>query len=265
MAEERRRAVEEAQKAEVEAEKRQRLGRMRMRLHELWQMLVSEPTNSLFCFSSRLSPFFVDAQETDATERTRFLQECETQRNEFFTEDLFELYKTEVGRLTDQLPLVETITRREFIKFRLKEFMKSASDPQRLFQGDAQRLFREDAQRKELDVEMRRLNDILLKELPAYEKKHNCRFMYKGEYYLELMSSDVLEETRQVEQEFRVNKQQQPLNGTMVAMANGNSNGTMLTAASPASAAASTVQQVGTPSSSARRKKAASPASMNSR
>ena len=96
MAEDRRRAIEQAGRDEADAEKRQRLVRLRMRLHELWQML-----------------------ESDGTERSRFLLECETARADAFNDQLFELYKTEVARLADQLPLAETITRREFIKFRL--------------------------------------------------------------------------------------------------------------------------------------------------
>jgi hypothetical protein len=106
-----------------------------------------------------------------------------------YSPNLLDDYKKEIARLTDQLPLMETITRREFIKQRIREFSRSAKDPARTYQ-DPGRLIREEKQRQELERELKRLNETLLSELPAYEKKYNAPLNYRGQQYLEQMNNE---------------------------------------------------------------------------
>merc|ERR1711998_447467 len=99
-----------------------------------------------------------------------------------YTPEMIDTYQKEINRLTDQLPLMETITRREFIKYRLNEIKGLPSG----------RGSREDKQKTEFLRELKRLNEQLLKALPAYEKKHGSMFLFKGKQYLEVMQSDEL-------------------------------------------------------------------------
>merc|ERR1719335_1037868 len=93
---------------------------------------------------------------------------------------MIDVYQKEINRLTDQLPLMETITRREFIKYRLNELKGAPSG----------RGTREDKQKSEFLRELKRLNEQLAKALPAYEKRHGCMFLFKGKQYLEIMDAD---------------------------------------------------------------------------
>lgn len=74
--------------------------------------------------------------------------------------------------------MMETVTRREFIKYRLNELKTGA------------RGTREDKQKAEFVRELKRLNEQLSKALPAYEKKHGSMFLFKGKQYLEIMAGD---------------------------------------------------------------------------
>merc|ERR1712100_793409 len=98
-----------------------------------------------------------------------------------YTPEMIGVYQREIDRLTDQPPLMETITRREFIKYRLNEL-----------KGAQGRGTREAKQKTEFLNELKRLNEQLTKALPAYEKKHSSMFLFKGKQYLEVMQSDEL-------------------------------------------------------------------------
>lgn len=134
----------------------QKLAALRERIQELWAVL-----------------------ESDAPDRLAFVMEVETLAG--YTPEMEDLYQAEVVKLTDQLPLMETVTRREFIKYRLNE-LKSGG-----------RGTREDKQKGEFVRELKRLNESLSKSLPAYEKRHGCMFLFKGKQYLEIMDADLSE------------------------------------------------------------------------
>jgi len=136
------------------AEGTRQLGVLRERIQELWAVL-----------------------ESDAPDKLAFVQDVEA--SAAFSAAMLDLYQKEVVKLTDQLPLMETVTRREFIKYRLNE-LKSGSS----------RGSREDKQKGEFLRELKRLNEQLAKALPAYEKKHVTMFLFKGKQYLEIMQGD---------------------------------------------------------------------------
>merc|ERR1712139_725095 len=69
---------------------------LRKRIQELWAVL-----------------------ESDANDRLHFVMDAEAAAA--YTPEMIQCYQREINRLTDQLPLMETITRREFIKYRLNE------------------------------------------------------------------------------------------------------------------------------------------------
>ena len=50
-------------------------------------------------------------------DRVHFLQECESTVK--YSSQLLSRYEVEIERLSDQLPIMESITRREFVKHRL--------------------------------------------------------------------------------------------------------------------------------------------------
>jgi len=143
---------------QIEADQRQgqnMLVGLRKRIQELWAVL-----------------------ESDSTDRLHFVMDAEA--SAAYTPEMIDVYQREINRLTDQLPLMETITRREFIKFRLNE----------LKQAPSSRGSREDKQKTEFLRELKRLNEQLSRALPAYEKKHGSMYLYKGKQYLEVMQSD---------------------------------------------------------------------------
>jgi hypothetical protein len=150
----------QAMQESMDAERRQgqsMLVGLRKRIQELWAVLESDPSDRLH--------FVMDAEAAAA---------C--------TPEMIQVYQREISRLTDQLPLMETITRREFIKYRLNELKGAPSA----------RGSREDKQKTEFLRELKRLNEQLMKALPAYEKKHGTMFLFKGKQYLEVMQSDEL-------------------------------------------------------------------------
>jgi len=118
--------------------------------------------------------------ESDPADRLHFVMDAEA--SAAYTPEMVGVYQREISRLTDQLPLMETITRREFIKYRLNELKGAPSA----------RGSREDKQKTEFVRELKRLNEQLMKALPAYEKKHGSMFLFKGKQYLEVMQSDEL-------------------------------------------------------------------------
>jgi hypothetical protein len=148
----------ESIQAQIEADQRQgqtMLVGLRKRIQELWAVL-----------------------ESDAADRLHFVMDAEA--SAAYTPEMIGVYQREINRLTDQLPLMETITRREFIKYRLNELKGAPSG----------RGSREDKQKNEFVRELKRLNEQLSKALPAYEKKHGSMFLFKGKQYLEVMQSD---------------------------------------------------------------------------
>merc|ERR1711934_1269598 len=145
-------AAREQEEAERQAGMKN-LAALRERIQELWAVL-----------------------ESDAPDKLAFVMQVEETAG--YTAEVEDLYQKEVVKLTDQLPLMETVTRREFIKYRLNELKSGA------------RGTREDKQKSEFVRELKRLNEQLSKALPSYEKKHGCMFLFKGKQYLEIMDGD---------------------------------------------------------------------------
>eukprot|EP00755_Sulcionema_specki_P021587 Sspe_Gene.1375::Locus_462_Transcript_1_1_Confidence_1.000_Length_5077::g.1375::m.1375 len=85
----------------------------------------------------------------------------------------------EIKRLEEQLPLMDTITRREFVKHRLSEVMATPASSMR------------EKQLAELRRELQRLNEQLLQDLPQYEQNHNAKLFYKNQRYLHVMERDM--------------------------------------------------------------------------
>lgn len=137
--------------------------------------------------NSHFIHFFL-LQELDALERLRFLDGIQ----ELFesNEPLLEKYRNEITRLSEQLPLIEAVSRREFLKYRLSEFKKTTSDPSYITGSDgAQTVAREERQRREMEKELQRITDSLLQEIPLFERKHRCDLLYRGYRYVDNLSA----------------------------------------------------------------------------
>eukprot|EP00164_Ancoracysta_twista_P033331 GFYU01070937.1.p1 GENE.GFYU01070937.1~~GFYU01070937.1.p1 ORF type:complete len:586 (+),score=217.27 GFYU01070937.1:1-1758(+) len=137
------------------------------------------------------------ALDTSDNDRVVFLEKCVGEMD--WNEPLADVFFYEVERLKEQIPIVEIITRREFIKQKLLDFFKHSTDPMRLFQSRSGRLLLEDKQRNEFIGELTQLNNKLVQLLSQYERKHDNLFLYKGEHYLEHMSTDIRDMERQME------------------------------------------------------------------
>ena len=87
-----------------------------------------------------------------------------------------------------KLPLMQSITRREFVKYRLKVIHRFSQDPakrQEFAEGT------EGARARDLLMaELRVLNNRLRKGLQAYEDKFQEKFIFRGIWYLESMQTD---------------------------------------------------------------------------
>ncbi|KAL0216971.1 hypothetical protein RCL1_007454 [Eukaryota sp. TZLM3-RCL] len=165
--------IEEEEKVRIETEEANKireadqvLSNLKRQTHELWKVL-----------------------EIPVEERVDFLSQVDHFSK--FDPNISTLYARESERLTDLVPLLETITRREFIKYRIKEFNKSASNPDRLFSGDSSRLIREEKHRKEFLRELQRLNEELASGVPVYESKYNRPLLYKGRVVREEVLKDL--------------------------------------------------------------------------
>jgi len=220
----------------------ERLASARVRIQELWRALESESGDrAAFLWECEaLAPYRSPSRALRSSPHSLFTSSLRLfLPTVCYSEALLERYQQEIERLNDQLPLMEMITKREFIKsvvaprcialqanfcfakvvlvhfpygmsylqicvsstrrYRLKEFNKTATDPQRLFGADPSgRLLRESRQRKEYQRELAKLNESLLRGLAAYEKKYRQMFLYKGVQYLELMAHDIQDQEREV-------------------------------------------------------------------
>jgi hypothetical protein len=101
--------------------------------------------------------------------------------------------EAEISRLENLLermaPLLKMILRREWFKQEMKEFEKSASDPNRLFQ-DSGRLLQEEKFRKLVAKEFPKLTEDLRTLLQNWNTDGGEPFSFKGEPYLETMARE---------------------------------------------------------------------------
>ncbi|EKF31027.1 hypothetical protein MOQ_005142 [Trypanosoma cruzi marinkellei] len=89
----------------------------------------------------------------------------------------------ETRRLELQLPLLEVVTRREFLMHRLKEIEKSSFNNANSKSGSVG----SDAHAEELRKELLRLTEHLKSEIPRHESTYGCTFRFRGVRYMETL------------------------------------------------------------------------------
>jgi hypothetical protein len=167
----------EAEAAEQQKGREEQLGKLRGRLSELWGAL-----------------------ESDTAERADFLWQCELRAG--FSQDVLDMYRAEIDRLTDQLPVMETITRREFIKYRLRELRNkeqqamnnngpsTSMNSSAATAGGKARAARDEQQKRELENELRRLTTDLARDIPPVEKKYGRPLLFRNKHYLQVIMDE---------------------------------------------------------------------------
>jgi hypothetical protein len=118
--------------------------------------------------------------ETEASDRLAFFSDLEPLVEP--TPEVLQRYDQEISRLTEMLPLIDCISRRDFVLHRLREGMKHQHHGS--MQADK-------LQQSEFTQELRRLNQQLSQALGAFEKRYCRRFLWKGEYILEHVQADL--------------------------------------------------------------------------
>jgi hypothetical protein len=168
------RARAEAHDAARKAEGTEMLGAQRETLEKLW-----------------------DALEADAGARNAFL--LEAVRTAAYDPPLLALFEGETAKLAAQLPLLKTVTRREFVKYRLKCIHRFQKDPTlenaRELQGAGspghELLPAHAAEARDVLMnELSLLNSRLVAGIEEYEGKFRASFMYRGVKYLDALRSD---------------------------------------------------------------------------
>ena len=87
----------------------------------------------------------------------------------------------EIKRLEVQLPLLEVVTRREFVQHRLLEIARARSTPGGASAPQQQQL-------DELQKEYEKLTEHLKAEIPRHEAKYGAKFLFRGKPFTETMS-----------------------------------------------------------------------------
>mmetsp|Transcript_6071 Transcript_6071/g.22972 ORF Transcript_6071/g.22972 Transcript_6071/m.22972 type:complete len:453 (+) Transcript_6071:7545-8903(+) len=144
-----------------------------------------EGLQKLHAYKARVIELW-QALETNPAERFQFMWNA-TNNTTTYDPKLLDEFQSEINRLSDQLPLMECVHRREFIKQRLSELDRRSSQ---MYGSDPSRSIRDEKQRKELEREIRRLTDELKQSVPKFEFKHGREFVYKGSSYLEVMNGE---------------------------------------------------------------------------
>eukprot|EP00769_Ergobibamus_cyprinoides_P000018 gnl/Ergobibamus_cyprinoides/1013.p1 GENE.gnl/Ergobibamus_cyprinoides/1013~~gnl/Ergobibamus_cyprinoides/1013.p1 ORF type:complete len:286 (-),score=69.61 gnl/Ergobibamus_cyprinoides/1013:51-821(-) len=170
-------ASEDAARQRELADGQKKLNELKAKLRELWGVTEADPAD--------ISTFLSD-----------LLSELS------YTPDALCRCNDEVARLNSLLPIVELVNRREFVKFRMAEFAKTATDPARLFRAEPGRLLKEDKQRGEFVRELGRLNEKLVPALSAYEAQFGT-FVWRGVPYLARLGADVADVERSAEASYR--------------------------------------------------------------
>ncbi|CUG89191.1 Hypothetical protein, putative [Bodo saltans] len=87
----------------------------------------------------------------------------------------------EIRRLEQQLPLLEVITRREFVQHRVRELEKKPASQK---------------QAEEFGRELLKLTDHLRNEIPKYESKNGQKFMFRGKRFMDTLLTEVEQDIR---------------------------------------------------------------------
>ena len=124
--------------------------------------------------------------QTDPVDRVDFLTKVLEVAP--YSEELLALLQQYSARLAAQLPLLQQVTRREFIKYRLKCIHRFQQDPAKRaeFASGSEGARTRDMLMSELSV----LNDKLTSGLQDYETSFNDHFMFRGKRYLDEMIAD---------------------------------------------------------------------------
>ena len=178
--------MEEKARGDAEAKEADKARREKERQKEQVEALhLEEGQRSLEDVRATLFKLWA-AVEASADEKSGFLQRVFTTAN--FTDAVLKLCNSERLKLGTKLPLMQSITRREFVKYRLKVIHRFSQDPakrQEFAEGT------EGARARDLLMaELRVLNNRLRKGLQAYEDKFQEKFMFRGIWYLESMQTD---------------------------------------------------------------------------
>jgi len=122
--------------------------------------------------------------ETEASDRLAFFTDLESMIQP--NAQVLHRYDQEISRLSEMLPLIDCVSRRDFVLHRLRESMKlqHPNQQQASFQPES-------LQRTEFATELKRLNHQLSHALSAFEKRYARRFLWKGEYILQHVQSDL--------------------------------------------------------------------------
>ncbi|GIQ87346.1 microtubule-associated protein, MAP65/Ase1/PRC1, partial [Kipferlia bialata] len=145
------------------------LSSVKTHLSELWEVLEITPEDR-HAFTSRI---LMAPEQLSAGE---MLEEC----------------KKESKRLTDMVPIVELIVKREFVLSRYRELQKMTTSKERLF-SPSQRLLAEDRHRAEISQNMASINRLLIPQIRRYEAEHRQPFVYRGVGYLEQMQGEKID------------------------------------------------------------------------
>ena len=163
-------------------------GSKQEKLHKLWELIDTDPSERIqlltgvFNHLSKLAgPAGATALLSDASPSRD--QTLDLSRHTIdILSSVYEELCAEIQRLEAQLPLMDVITRREFVKHRIAEVTSAA--PSAL----------KDQQLLELRRELHVLNEQLLQDLPRYEQDHNAKLFYKNQRYLFVMEQDLQHE-----------------------------------------------------------------------
>jgi hypothetical protein len=82
----------------------------------------------------------------------------------------------ETKRLEVQLPLLETITRREFVQHRIRELQRQTGKQRQV---------------EEFVKELQQLSAKLKTEIPLFEKRHSQRFLFRGQRYMDTLLTEM--------------------------------------------------------------------------
>jgi len=118
--------------------------------------------------------------ETEASDRMAFFSDLEHLVQP--TPQVLSAYDKEIARLSEMMPLIECVSRRDFVLHKLRECMRNV---QHSVSQKEQML------RAEFGQELQRLNEQLSSALTAFEKRYGRRFLWKGEYILEFVQMEI--------------------------------------------------------------------------
>lgn len=158
--------------------------RRREKLVQLWQTLDTDPAergaiaDSLLAHLVGLGPGGVNSpQRTVSPRRNNGLASRVSGVVAVLSEEL----RREIQRLEAQLPLMEVITRREFLKHRINDARGLAASQGVVAVPEEEELLRE----------LQRLDTQLARDLPLYERTYRAKLFYKNQRYLHLLEQQM--------------------------------------------------------------------------